>query len=56
MDLATETAKYVFPKRFQTSNLEEALMSGITIVIVIVNIITFYFICHLLNVICSSGP
>ncbi|KAM7468262.1 hypothetical protein LguiB_015824 [Lonicera macranthoides] len=27
MDLATETAKYVFPKRFETSNLEEALMS-----------------------------
>lgn len=28
MDLATETAKYVFPsKRFETRNLEEALMS-----------------------------
>lgn len=27
-DLAVETAKYVFPKRFNSSNLEEALMSG----------------------------
>ncbi|PKI38518.1 hypothetical protein CRG98_041083 [Punica granatum] len=27
MDLATETAKYVFPKRFDSRNLEEALMS-----------------------------
>lgn len=26
-DLATETAKYVFPKRFESRNLEEALMS-----------------------------
>ncbi|KAJ0263709.1 Heme-binding-like protein [Hirschfeldia incana] len=26
-DLATETAKYVFPKRFNSSNLEEAFMS-----------------------------
>ncbi|CAH8339392.1 unnamed protein product [Eruca vesicaria subsp. sativa] len=26
-DLAVETAKYVFPKRFNSSNLEEALMS-----------------------------
>lgn len=28
MDLATETAKYVFPKRFESQNLEEALMAG----------------------------
>lgn len=28
-DLATETAKYVFPKRFESRNLEEALMSGL---------------------------
>lgn len=29
MDLATETAKYVFPnRRFESRNLEEALMSG----------------------------
>ncbi|KAL9428097.1 hypothetical protein AB3S75_030149 [Citrus x aurantiifolia] len=27
MDLATETAKYVFPKRFESQNLEEALMA-----------------------------
>lgn len=27
-DLAVETARYVFPKRFSSSNLEEALMSG----------------------------
>ncbi|GFZ02496.1 SOUL heme-binding family protein [Actinidia rufa] len=27
MDLATETAKYVFPQRFEARNLEEALMS-----------------------------
>ncbi|KAA8516721.1 hypothetical protein F0562_016773 [Nyssa sinensis] len=27
MDLATETSKYVFPKRFESRNLEEALMS-----------------------------
>ncbi|KAL5545835.1 hypothetical protein UlMin_005522 [Ulmus minor] len=27
VDLATETAKYVFPKRFESRNLEEALMS-----------------------------
>lgn len=27
-DLAVETAKYVFPKRFNSSSLEEALMSG----------------------------
>ncbi|OMO82232.1 SOUL heme-binding protein [Corchorus capsularis] len=27
MDLATETAKYVFPKRFESRNLEEALMT-----------------------------
>ncbi|XP_021289562.1 heme-binding-like protein At3g10130, chloroplastic [Herrania umbratica] len=27
MDLASETAKYVFPKRFESRNLEEALMS-----------------------------
>ncbi|KAL5806568.1 hypothetical protein ACOSQ4_029301 [Xanthoceras sorbifolium] len=27
MDLATETAKYVFPKRFESRNLEEALMA-----------------------------
>ncbi|KFK38401.1 hypothetical protein AALP_AA3G108200 [Arabis alpina] len=27
VDLATETAKYVFPKRFNSSNLEEAFMS-----------------------------
>ncbi|KAI3502544.1 hypothetical protein L1887_30676 [Cichorium endivia] len=26
-DLATETAKYMFPKRFESRNLEEALMS-----------------------------
>lgn len=29
VDLATETAKYVFPKRFESRNLEEALMAGI---------------------------
>lgn len=28
MDLVTETAKYVFPKRFESRTLEEALMSG----------------------------
>ncbi|XVF07665.1 hypothetical protein REPUB_Repub06bG0159300 [Reevesia pubescens] len=27
MDLASETAKYVFPKRFESRNLEEALMA-----------------------------
>ncbi|XP_017612477.1 heme-binding-like protein At3g10130, chloroplastic isoform X1 [Gossypium arboreum] len=27
MDLASETAKYVFPKRFESQNLEEALMA-----------------------------
>lgn len=27
MDLATETAKYAFPRRFESRNLEEALMS-----------------------------
>ncbi|KAM0001410.1 putative SOUL hem-binding protein [Helianthus debilis subsp. tardiflorus] len=27
VDLATETAKYVFPKRFESRNIEEALMS-----------------------------
>ncbi|KAL6998052.1 hypothetical protein U1Q18_008178 [Sarracenia purpurea var. burkii] len=27
MDLATETIKYVFPRRFETHNLEEALMA-----------------------------
>lgn len=27
-DVAAETAKYVFPKRFENRNLEEALMSG----------------------------
>ncbi|XP_056158866.1 heme-binding-like protein At3g10130, chloroplastic isoform X2 [Syzygium oleosum] len=27
VDLATETAKYVFPKRFESRNLEEALMA-----------------------------
>lgn len=27
LDLATETAKYVFPRRFEVQNLEEALMS-----------------------------
>lgn len=27
MDLVNETAKYIFPKRFESSNLEEALMS-----------------------------
>lgn len=27
-DLAVETAKYAFPKRFNSSNLEEAFMSG----------------------------
>lgn len=27
MDLASETAKYAFPRRFESSNLEEALMS-----------------------------
>ncbi|XP_042475804.1 heme-binding-like protein At3g10130, chloroplastic isoform X2 [Macadamia integrifolia] len=27
MDVASETAKYVFPKRFESRNLEEALMS-----------------------------
>lgn len=32
MDLASETAKFVFPsKRFETRNLEEALMSGDTL-------------------------
>lgn len=29
VDLATETAKYVFPKQFEARTLEEALMSGI---------------------------
>ncbi|KAL7195873.1 hypothetical protein ACSBR1_035994 [Camellia fascicularis] len=29
MDLATETAKYVNPKRFESRNLEEALMAGV---------------------------
>lgn len=29
VDLATETAKYVFPERFEARTLEEALMSGI---------------------------
>lgn len=28
MDLATETAKYVIPRRFESRNLEEALMAG----------------------------
>ncbi|KAE8718963.1 Soul heme-binding family protein isoform 2 [Hibiscus syriacus] len=28
MDLASETAKYVLPKRFESRNLEEALMAG----------------------------
>ncbi|RVW48078.1 Heme-binding-like protein, chloroplastic [Vitis vinifera] len=27
MDLASETTKYAFPRRFESSNLEEALMS-----------------------------
>ncbi|KAL5721269.1 hypothetical protein ACHQM5_013849 [Ranunculus cassubicifolius] len=30
MDLVNESAKYVFPKRFESSNLEEALMSAET--------------------------
>lgn len=28
MNLATETAKYVIPRRFESRNLEEALMAG----------------------------
>lgn len=28
VDLVSETAKYVFPKRFDGRNLEEALMAG----------------------------
>lgn len=28
VDLASETSKYAFPRRFESSNLEEALMSG----------------------------
>lgn len=28
VDLATETSKYLFPRRFEPRNFEEALMSG----------------------------
>lgn len=43
MDLANETAKYIFPsRRFEARTLEEALMSGIYIPFSIVRVLIMW--------------
>ncbi|KAH7554078.1 hypothetical protein JRO89_XS12G0106600 [Xanthoceras sorbifolium] len=53
MDLATETAKYVFPKRFESRNLEEALMAGSTFFFSLIVFYGNFFICCCVNVVFS---
>ena len=45
MDLASETAKYAFPRRFESSNLEEALMSGTPLSISLAAVFVWNLLC-----------
>ncbi|XP_038721672.1 heme-binding-like protein At3g10130, chloroplastic [Tripterygium wilfordii] len=52
MDVVSETAKYVFPKRFENRNLEDALMAG---VILLRFCIVFWFLLQSLAFLVSGA-
>lgn len=55
-DLAKETAKYAFPRRFEARNLEEFLMSGLLLWVCIQFSIFFFFKKTCLNYCCFTVP